>query len=342
MTVAEYLERKARRSEATKLTYSKAELAFAKCFGVKSADIVVRKVKAHKLDKYKALDKFVGYLIHDGKAPKTVLVYVTAVKGLMRYEKIKLDKYDLQAQVELPDKVEVSMDRLPTREEMRAIILNSDRRTRALVSLLATSGLRVGEVASLRIGEVDFLKNKITLMAARTKTKKSRFTYFSDETAQFLREYLGERVNRKDEWLFPAKGNPEQHTNADAAYMDVYRVLRKLGLLGRMEGFPESKRNQLHPHCFRKYFFSKLIGKGVDRGIAEGFMGHTFGLDGAYLLLPEDQLKAQYMKAADDFTFLSEPKLDTSSKQTIETLQKDLRNMAIKVDLMERALKSKA
>ena len=96
MTVAEYLERKARRSAATQLTYSKAEHSFAQCFGVKSADIVVQRVKAHELDKYKVLDKFVGYLLENGKAPKTVLVYVAAVKGLFRYEGIPLDNYDLR------------------------------------------------------------------------------------------------------------------------------------------------------------------------------------------------------------------------------------------------------
>jgi hypothetical protein len=110
-----------------KLTYSKDEQSFAHCFGVKSADIVVQRVKAHKLDKYKALDKFVGYLLNNGKAPKTVLVYVTAIKGLFRYEGIKLDNYDLHAKVELPPKVEVSMDRIPTRDEMRSMILNSKK-----------------------------------------------------------------------------------------------------------------------------------------------------------------------------------------------------------------------
>jgi hypothetical protein len=73
MTVAEFLERKSRRSEATKLTYGKAEEAFARCFKVESPDVVVAQVKAHKLDRYRALDKFVAYLLENGSAPKTVL-----------------------------------------------------------------------------------------------------------------------------------------------------------------------------------------------------------------------------------------------------------------------------
>jgi integrase len=205
---------------------------------------------------------------------------------------------------------------------MRSIILNSDRRTRALVALLATSGLRVGEAVSLRIGNLELLNNKVSLMSIRTKTKRPRYTFFTPETAQFLREYLGERVNRKDEWVFPDKMESERHTSTDAAYMDVYRVLKKLGLKERLD--PDSKRNELHPHSFRKYFFSKLIGAGVDRGIAEFFMGHSFGLDSAYLHIPEESLKTQYTKARDDFTFLQDRKLDHESRKRVEELQAEL------------------
>ena len=296
LTTVEYLERKARRSEATRATYSKAEQAFARCFNVESPDVLVEQIKAHELDAYSALDKFVSYLLSNGSAPKTVLTYVTAVKGLLRYEGITLDNYQLRAKVELPPKIEVSIDRIPTREELRTLIMNSSRQTRALITLLNTSGLRIGEAAALRIGNLELTKNRITVLSTRTKSRKTRNVFFTDETASFIREYLGTRVNNKDEWLFPDDREPQNHASADALYMDVYRVLKKLGLLGRLD--PESKRNQLHPHSFRKYFFSKLIGAGVDRGIAEYFMGHNFGLDNAYLHMEEDRLKQEYMKAA--------------------------------------------
>ena len=50
-------------SDVAKLTCSKAELAFVKCFSVQSADIVVSRIKARRLDAYEALDKFVGYIL---------------------------------------------------------------------------------------------------------------------------------------------------------------------------------------------------------------------------------------------------------------------------------------
>jgi hypothetical protein len=104
--------------------------------------------------------------------------------------------------------------------------------------------------------------------------------------------------------------------------MDVRRILQKTGLLARIE--PDSKRNQLHPHSFRKYFFSKLIGAGVDRGIAEHFMGHSFGLDNAYLHLSEDEMKKAYEKVVDDFTFLTDRRADKAFSKENEELRSDL------------------
>ncbi len=63
-------------------------MKFAECFDVQSADVVADHVKAHELDAYKVLDKFVSYLIGQGLAPKTVITYVTAASGFLRYEEI--------------------------------------------------------------------------------------------------------------------------------------------------------------------------------------------------------------------------------------------------------------
>jgi predicted component of type VI protein secretion system len=56
----------------------------------------------------------------------------TAIKGFLRYEGTTLNTYQRRAKVELPLKVGVSIDRIPAREEIRSILMNSTRKTRAL------------------------------------------------------------------------------------------------------------------------------------------------------------------------------------------------------------------
>lgn len=49
------------------------------------SSLLTSSLKAHELDPYAVLDKFVSYLLANGSAPKTVLTYVTAIKGLDTY-----------------------------------------------------------------------------------------------------------------------------------------------------------------------------------------------------------------------------------------------------------------
>jgi integrase len=228
---------------------------------------------------------------------------VTAASGFFRYEEIDVDPYRFKTRVEFPKNVEISIDRIPTRDEMKTILLASPPRTRAIISLVSTSGFRIGEVANLRIGNVDFTTGKLGLLSKNSKSRRNRLSFVSQETLTFLKEYLGPRLKREPEgWLFPDYYTPKNHSSADGLYMEIYRVLKKCNLLGKLD--PDSKRNQLHPHCFRKYFFSKLIGAGVDRGISELFMGHDFALDIAYLHLTDEQLRDHWKKAEADFEFL--------------------------------------
>ena len=112
-----------RRSEATRATHACGLDAFARCFDVQSVDLLIAKIKSGKLDAYSTLDKFVSWLDGNGAAPKTIWIYTGAVKSLLEHEDVLLDRRKLR-KVQLPANVEVSVDRIPTREELRGLILN--------------------------------------------------------------------------------------------------------------------------------------------------------------------------------------------------------------------------
>jgi hypothetical protein len=64
-------------------------------------------------------------------------------------------------------------------------------------------------------------------------------------------------------------------------------------------------------------------------------MGHSFGLDGAYLLLPEDKLKQEYLRAAADFTFLQDAKVGKQDQEEVKTLQEENRRLAERLKKLE-------
>jgi hypothetical protein len=72
------------------------------------------------------------------------------------------------------------------------------------------------------------------------------------------------------------------------------------------------------------------LAAGIDRGIVEGFMGHKFGLDSAYLRLSDDQLRELYAKAADSMSFGD--MADSSIRARVEKLEDENRALREQVE----------
>jgi hypothetical protein len=75
-------------------------------------------------------------------------------------------------------------------------------------------------------------------------------------------------------------------------------------------------------------FFTTLLGNGIDRGIVEGFMGHTFGLDQSYLRMSDDELRDIYGKVANKLLF---GQTDATLQQTVKQQAKDIRELKAQI-----------
>jgi hypothetical protein len=97
--------------------------------------------------------------------------------------------------------------------------------------------------------------------------------------------WLGEGINQPTRYIFSEDGGITPDST-ETIYRSVRRRLEKSGLLYKLD--PNSRINALHPHSFRKLFFTRCLGVGIDRGLVEQWMGHKFGLDGSYLRMSEE------------------------------------------------------
>ncbi|MFH1821757.1 MAG: site-specific integrase [Methanobacteriota archaeon] len=78
---------------------------------------------------------------------------------------------------------------------------------RAVFLMLATSGLRRDEVASLKVGDIDLDKRMVLPNMTSTTTKKRWASFFNHETEQALMEYLNGQGVNGDQRLFPWRGD---------------------------------------------------------------------------------------------------------------------------------------
>jgi len=303
---AAWLERVFRRSHSVNSRHA-AEMAlkaFDKVFGMPAED-VIEDVRRGKLDVYKVFERFVSELDKAGLSPHTINGYVNRVKQYFAYNDVVLDKTAFRVKVGLP-RVSEPDDRAPTVEELRRILAWGKLRTKALILVLASSGMRLGEAIRLKVGDIDFNSRPVRVQLSpkvASKTGEGRITYISDEAAEYLRQYLGERINYPEAWVFPSEADESRHMSEDRAWRTIVDCIEKAGL-GKAKEKTVMGRRKLHPHSLRKFFFSRVVGV-IGETAAHALMGHGSYLK-TYYKRPEEERARDYLRCMPQLTIFTE------------------------------------
>ena len=128
----------------------------------------------------------------------------------------------------------------------------------ALIDLLASTGMRVGEVTLLNRSDIDFENRECVVLG---KGDKERTVYFDARTKIHLEQYLEQR-NDQDPALFVALGG----NHARLGIGGIETRLRKLG--------QELGIAKLHPHKFRRTLATMAIDKGMPVEQLQCLLGH--------------------------------------------------------------------
>jgi len=200
------------------------------------------------------VDAFLAKLRASGYKERSIYTAAVAVKRFMEYFGLKENLKGF----ELPKRPS-ELPRYLTPEEVQAIINAADNlRNKLIVSLLFCTGMRVSELVSIRVSDVDLEEGSIRV---RGKGGKERVVFFDSRSRQLLAEYLP--TVKGCEYLFPAKGG-EGHMH----YVTVERVIRRLA---RAAGL----KKRVTPHVLRHSFATISLAKGMDVREIQELLGHA-------------------------------------------------------------------
>lgn len=147
-----------------------------------------------------------------------------------------------------------------TDENLEVLRDNCDNiRDLAILELLISTGIRVGELVNLNINDVNFQERECVVFG---KGESEREVYFDAKTKIHLMNYLNTR-NDDNPALFVSLKNP--HTRLGIS--GVERRIRRLGL--------KSKINKVHPHKFRRTLATNAIDKGMPIEQVQRLLGHV-------------------------------------------------------------------
>lgn len=128
----------------------------------------------------------------------------------------------------------------------------------ALIDMLTSTGMRVGELVKLNRVDVDFVNRECVVLG---KGSKERVVYFDARTKLHLQNYLNSRTD-ENEALFVSLLEP--HNRLEIAGVEI--MLRKLGR--------SLEINKVHPHKFRRTLATRAIDKGMPIEQVQKLLGH--------------------------------------------------------------------
>lgn len=154
---------------------------------------------------------------------------------------------------------------IPSRREVHALIHGTDNlKHKAILLLIYGSGLRVSEVAKLRISDIDSKTMRVRVDNAKHNT--NRYTILSETALQVLREYFvtffADSAYSKDDWLFFGKSK-ENHIHVKTIKNTVIKLRNKFGL-----------DSAISAHTLRHCFATHLLEDGVEPVLIQQMLGH--------------------------------------------------------------------
>ena len=165
-------------------------------------------------------------------------------------------------------KLEKTIKKPYSSEDMESLRSNCiELRDRAIVEFLYSTGIRVSELVSLNVGDIEMGKQELIVYG---KGSKERKTYLTDSAKFYLRRYL--QVRCKDEGitiedlqalpLFVTLDRPHNRLTVSG----IQYMLRQLG--------ERSKVKNVHPHRFRRTIATDLLNRGMPIEQVKEFLGH--------------------------------------------------------------------
>lgn len=219
------------------------------------------------------LHDYIRHRRSQGVEQKTLENDLTSIAGLYEYlvfeghmernlvpgvRKRYLRRYKLESDgdVESPRK-------LLTVEEM-SLLINSviDTRDKAILTVLAKTGVRRGELIAMDVNDIDWTTQSITLKRNLFRKRSGRVVFFDDETARLLKRWVSQRekINPATPALFI--GEHGLRLNRNGIYSMVAKYAQRVGLHNPKSPKPE---DHVSPHCFRHWFTTHLRRAGMDR-----------------------------------------------------------------------------
>ena len=151
----------------------------------------------------------------------------------------------------------------------------------AMIDMLASTGMRVGELVRLNIKDIDFENRECIVFG---KGSKERPVYFDARTKIHLKNYLAGRTDDNPA-LFVSLLSPHKRLEISGVEVRLRKLGRRLGI------------TKVHPHKFRRTLATRAIDKGMPIEQVQQLLGHAkIDTTMHYAMVSQNNVKISHRK----------------------------------------------
>lgn len=151
----------------------------------------------------------------------------------------------------------------------------------AMIDMLASTGMRVGELVKLNISDIDFENRECVVFG---KGNKERPVYFDARAKIHLKNYIASRTDNNPA-LFVSLLKPYNRLEISGVEIRIRKIGRKLGI------------EKVHPHKFRRTLATRAIDKGMPIEQVQMLLGHAkIDTTMEYAMVNQNNVKISHRK----------------------------------------------
>lgn len=222
---------------------------------------------------YNLLLEYIAFLRAEKNCSKTINNRITVIKSFVEYTTIKFpEMLEINRQLKQLKKLkeEVKIHKYLTVEEVHLIIneARENKKYLAMIALLYYCGLRVSELANLKVEDINLNSNDAFVIIENGKGNKSRTVPLSKEIVKILIQYL--KVFKPKYFLFENKYN-NMYSNKGISY-----ILEKYYSKAKEKSKDKTMFN-IRPHChlLRHSRGVHMVDAGISLFEIKEFFGHS-------------------------------------------------------------------
>lgn len=216
-----------------------------------------------------SLNSYVLYLEQNGMKPATISRSIASMKAFFAYlYRTRQIEVDPTEKIKAP-KIEKKLPEVLSTEEMNRLLEQpagsspKELRDKAMLELLYATGIRVSELISLKLSDVNLQMEYVSCMDVH----RERIIPFGKKAKEALKRYLKDGrpkliEDEESEWLF---------TNCSGQIMSRQGFWKLIKFYGGKAGID----SEITPHTLRHSFAAHMVGNGADLKAVQEMLGYA-------------------------------------------------------------------